>query len=55
MIECPRDIHTGEPLFTFEIWARMSEEERAISAHQNSPHKQRVGEMYRRRAGDDDG
>lgn len=44
----PRDIRTGEPLFSAETWARMSDEERAISAYQNSPHKQRVGEMYRR-------
>lgn len=57
MIECPKDIRTGEPIVSAEAWAKMDESTRALCAYQNSPHKQRVGEMYRamKEAGDDDG
>lgn len=49
MIEIPHDIRTGEPIVSPEAWARMSEDERRLCAYQNSPMKQRIGEMYRRK------
>jgi hypothetical protein len=47
MIEQPRDIRTGEPLFDPETWERLSESEKRLACYHNSPHKQRTGELYR--------
>lgn len=58
MTEVPRDIRTGEPLFSETLWNRMSESEKAICCYHNSPHRQRMTELYahiRSQAKGDDG